>query len=739
MSVALDGDRALVGATGDDDGGDNSGAAYVFSRDARLGAWTQDTKLVAPDAEAGDAFGASVALDGERALVGTYSDDRGAVGAAYVFSHETGAWLQDAKLTAADGAPGDAFGVAVALDGDRALVGATGGDGGGSAYVFDRDALAGTWAQDARLTAPAPMAGDVFGAAVALSGDRVLVGAYGDGRESGVAYVFARTGGTWVQEAEVSAGIAVPGERFGAAAALDGDGVLIGAPYTDGGGAAYASELPARPSVTSSAASGWRLLSVPVPATVADLTPLNLVGGVQSDPVCDAPTGPLTLYTAYDGGPSAPADGFTRPLTYADALTPGAGFFWYFFEDGTVTCGSGATASTIQPLPVTLAVVGDGATTDRAVTVEGRVDDDGPLYAGGNAFAEPVDLGEDALTFVTATDANGAPVPLQNTVQVYDPEAGGYVLVAPSADGGEAGGGDDLAVWQGAWIERTDAASPTYPLTLTYAASARTGGDDAGPFVGRTSGPVAAGVESSQTRVEFALTGTVEGPNGRADVYDGAAAIVIADDVETDWDAWDASKLDPVETPFALVAPVGPGRDGTEVEKASESVPQASTEIPLALRTSDGGTFTLTWSTTVIPDLWSIELVDDETGDRVDLAGQDGYVFEAGPTDDWDRRFRLTVTIPGVANEDGAVRLTVGRVSPNPTAGPATVAVTGPVGTVVQAEVYDVLGRQVMGVHDGPIAGGRLALPTDGLAPGAYVVRVRSGATVEARRFTVVR
>lgn len=132
-AVALSGDTALVGAIGDDDNGDNSGAAYLFDTDG-----TQRQKFTASDGAAGDEFGYSVALSGNLALFGAPSDDdKGSnSGSAYVFDTRTGAEI--GKLTASDGAAGDRFGWSVALDGKFAVVGAYLGNGGeGAAYVYD--------------------------------------------------------------------------------------------------------------------------------------------------------------------------------------------------------------------------------------------------------------------------------------------------------------------------------------------------------------------------------------------------------------------------------------------------------------------------------------------------------------------------------------------------------------------------------------------------------------------------
>ena len=146
--------------------------------------WSQQAQLTAGDGAAGDLFGYSVALAGDTALVGAYGNDIGAAanqGSAYVFTRSGTSWSQQAQLTAGDGAANDYFGYSVAVSGDTALVGAYADDVGaaadqGSAYVFTRSGT--SWSQQAQLTAGDGAAGDIFGISVALAGDTALVGAY---------------------------------------------------------------------------------------------------------------------------------------------------------------------------------------------------------------------------------------------------------------------------------------------------------------------------------------------------------------------------------------------------------------------------------------------------------------------------------------------------------------------------------------------------------------------------------
>jgi len=245
-SVSLSGDTALVGAQYDNDTGSNSGSAYVFVRQGT--GWTQQAKLVAGDGAADDEFGTSVSLSGDTALVGAaLDDDNGSwSGSAYVFVRSGTSWTQEAKLLAGDGAAGDYFGYSVSLSGDTALVCAAldndNGINSGSAYVFARSGT--SWTQEAKLLAGHGAADDWFGWSVSVSGDMALVGAYGDddnGSDSGSAYVFVRSGTSWTQEAKLLAGDGAWGDRFGGSVSLSGDTALVGARYDDDNGGASGS------------------------------------------------------------------------------------------------------------------------------------------------------------------------------------------------------------------------------------------------------------------------------------------------------------------------------------------------------------------------------------------------------------------------------------------------------------------------------------------------------------------
>lgn len=252
-SVALEGDTALVGTVWDDNaGGLDSGSAYVFVRSGT--SWTQQAKLIASDAATNDLFGTSVALSGNTAVVGAREDNHSGgtdAGSAYVFVRSGTSWTQQAKLTASDAATDDWFGVSVALSGDTAVVGTIGDDHSGgtnaaSAYVFARSGT--SWSEQAKLTASDAATDDGFGCSVALLGDTAVVGARGDshagGAIAGSAYVFVRSGTSWTQQAKITASDAAQYDVFGESVALSDDTAVVGADYDDhatvtNAGAAY--------------------------------------------------------------------------------------------------------------------------------------------------------------------------------------------------------------------------------------------------------------------------------------------------------------------------------------------------------------------------------------------------------------------------------------------------------------------------------------------------------------------
>ncbi len=204
------------------------------------------SKLIAEGGADNDEFGYSVAVysdeeDGDTVVVGAHQHDvNGNVnaGAAYVFTRGSSGWVQRARLSAEDGTNNDEFGISVAVDGDTVVVGAYGDDGNrGAAYVFTRPD--GGWTSTttaAKLTASDGEEDDRFGHSVAVVGDTVVVGAYGDGGNRGAAYVFTKTGGAWISTttaAKLTASDGEANDEFGVSVAVDEDTVVVGAHLHD--------------------------------------------------------------------------------------------------------------------------------------------------------------------------------------------------------------------------------------------------------------------------------------------------------------------------------------------------------------------------------------------------------------------------------------------------------------------------------------------------------------------------
>lgn len=251
-SVSIASDRTVVGASFDDDKGANSGSVYVFRKHPQNADWIQEAKLRAGDGAAGDEFGASVSVSGSTVLVGARRDDDHGLdsGSAYVYRSDGNAWTQETKLTASDAAASALFGISVAVSGNRAVVGANledaDGLGSGSAYVFRYDPANSTWVEEAKLIPNDGATGDEFGYAVSISGPVIVVGARRDddhGHDSGSAYVFDFDGVGWIQRSKLTAGDGAAGDQFGATVAVNGETVVVGATLDDdfghGSGSAY--------------------------------------------------------------------------------------------------------------------------------------------------------------------------------------------------------------------------------------------------------------------------------------------------------------------------------------------------------------------------------------------------------------------------------------------------------------------------------------------------------------------
>ena len=245
QAIAVDGDLLVIGANGATIGDQGAqGAAYVFAYDGTN--WVQQQKLIADNGDTVDNFGVSAAMKDGTILIGSpYAAVNGHVnqGAVYVFTNSGSGWTQVQEFSASDGGPGDSFGMSMALEGTTLVVGATGTDGHGAAYVFNGDGTGGTWTETrepdciAEIVVGARVVGDDdnFGDAIGLSGSDVLIAAdvaTVDGNTSrGAGYLFTLTGGTWLQSHKFVASDGTTDDFLGAAAAYDGETAILSSPH----------------------------------------------------------------------------------------------------------------------------------------------------------------------------------------------------------------------------------------------------------------------------------------------------------------------------------------------------------------------------------------------------------------------------------------------------------------------------------------------------------------------------
>ncbi|HKR22001.1 MAG TPA: hypothetical protein VJS17_05360 [Pyrinomonadaceae bacterium] len=198
-----------------------------------------ETRFISPEVFEQEQFGRAVAIDGNTAVLGApnfaFTQNDG-FGAAYVYVKTETGWQFQQKLTPFDAAPQKFFGMSVAVSGDTIVVGAHGdtnaGPVSGAAYVFER--IGGTWLHKQKLTGSENSMGDVFGLSVAIDGNTIVCGAWGNVQVFntfgvGTAYVFNLIGNQWLETQKLSASDAAENKAFGVTCAIDGDTIIVGA------------------------------------------------------------------------------------------------------------------------------------------------------------------------------------------------------------------------------------------------------------------------------------------------------------------------------------------------------------------------------------------------------------------------------------------------------------------------------------------------------------------------------
>lgn len=256
QSVWIGDELAIVGAPGGYPTGDLEGAVYVFEHGES--GWAEVQKLGASNPVEGGQFGWSLAVSGDRMLVGT-GGELGIEGRAYVLEHGPSGWFETAQLVAANVTYPPLYGYSVALSGETAFVGnpleAEPVQNAGGAFVFELGQDG--WEEVQKLAADDPQAHDPqaaihFGIALAVEGDRALVAAHGYSDYAGALFAFERSGQSWVQVQTLFPEGGQAEDAFGTDVVIDREGALVGAP-----GPGYATTIQGAAIYFEHSGAGW--------------------------------------------------------------------------------------------------------------------------------------------------------------------------------------------------------------------------------------------------------------------------------------------------------------------------------------------------------------------------------------------------------------------------------------------------------------------------------------------------
>ena len=217
----------------------NHNTEMVFMKRISLASILALLALVPSTPVASQAFGNAIAVDGDEVFVGeaTYEMRSGVV---YVFGRDpSGNWIQTQRIEPSSAEPGDRFGIGLAKYENTLLVSATRADeGAGAVYVYQ--AQGGTWIESGRLETTDRSPADSLGTGLAMNNDWIMVGTIAQDDRTGAAYAFRREGESWVQHSKIRPADIDEGDTFGSRIALQGNQMLISAPFgSDGEGRVY--------------------------------------------------------------------------------------------------------------------------------------------------------------------------------------------------------------------------------------------------------------------------------------------------------------------------------------------------------------------------------------------------------------------------------------------------------------------------------------------------------------------
>jgi hypothetical protein len=250
VSINTDGTYIAVGAYGDG-GGNNQGAAYVFTRSGTT--WTQQQKIAGTDTTTNDRFGGGIGINSDATYIGVTASGEGTGGSAYIFTRSGSTWTQQQKLVPSNTGSSDQLGgtssgngglVDLSDDGTYFIAGAPYEDGAtnstsssGAVYIWKRTGS--SWSEEAILRASDVASSQYFGnsAKISADGNYAVCGAWGDTGQNGAAYVFERSGSTWTQVKKLTSSDQGGNDQYGFSTDISDDGkyVIVGAREEDGG------------------------------------------------------------------------------------------------------------------------------------------------------------------------------------------------------------------------------------------------------------------------------------------------------------------------------------------------------------------------------------------------------------------------------------------------------------------------------------------------------------------------
>ncbi|TLF44662.1 Calx-beta domain-containing protein [Maribacter aurantiacus] len=287
-SLSVFEDNLFIGAPNDDDTAINTGSVYVFEKVNNN--WSEKQKLVSLDPETYNGFGISVDVYEDTAIIGSwYSNDLGDnSGVAYLFTrNNTGTWVQHQKILPNDGLANEFFGRKVAISNDTVLVSSLvnfqGPDWDGAAYVFNKD-VNNVWTQTTKLVPDDLSTGDRFAESISIEDNFIVIGASRDddgATSSGSIYTFKRDGnGEWAFFEKFTNCTPSEYESFGDTMVATGSLIVVGTYLVSEMGSAHIIEVD-KPEVSPLVVNSTEVNSVSCSGETNGSLLVNVEGGTQ--------------------------------------------------------------------------------------------------------------------------------------------------------------------------------------------------------------------------------------------------------------------------------------------------------------------------------------------------------------------------------------------------------------------------------------------------------------------------